>query len=187
MGTRASGAPENGDLGRSIQHRGCALQQGCFRADCRLHRIKRQIDASQRRLLESRVAGEYDHRYTPLRERSPDCYLEYPRHLARMGDYFTVVAAIPEDVVGLSLLKILAADLATGNLRGDRQHRHTIALAIVEAIDEVSVPRPATAGTDREIARQMSLSPSRKGGCFFVAGMYPSDRLVYSNRIRDRV
>ena len=149
----ASGASENGDLGRGIQQRGCPLQQGRFRADGRLHRIKRQIDASQRRLLESRVAGDYDHRYSPLGERSPDCYLEYPRHLARMGNDFTVVAAIPENVVGLGLLEILAADLATGDLRGDRQHGHTIPLAIVEAIDEVRVPRPATAGTDREIPR----------------------------------
>ncbi len=79
-----------------------------------------------------------------------------------MGNDFTVVAAIPENVVGLGLLEILAADLAAGNLRGDRQHGHTIPLAIVEAIDEVRVPRPATAGTDRQIARQVRLSPGRK-------------------------
>src|SRR5271168_4138008 len=116
--------------------------------------------------MKSRIAGDHDHRHAPLCERSPDCDLEHPRHLARMRNDFTVMAAIPEYMVRLSLLKIFAAELFSGNLRRDRQHRHAIALAIIEAIDKVSVAGPATAGTDREIARQVRLSPCGKRGCF---------------------
>src|SRR5277367_2541930 len=104
-----------------------------------------------------------------------------------MRNDFTVMAAIPEYMVRLSLLKIFAAELFSGNLRRDRQHRHAIALAIIEAIDKVSVAGPATAGTDREIARQVRLSPCGKRGCFFIACVYPGDRLVCPNRVRDRV
>src|SRR5271169_3511366 len=79
-------------------------------------------------------------------------YFENPGHLARMRNELTVVTAIFANVIGFGLLEVVAADFLAGNLCGNGQHRYAIAMAIVQAIDEVRVPWSAAAGTHREIA-----------------------------------
>ena len=104
-----------------------------------------------------------------------------------MRNELTVVTAIFENVIGFGLLEVVAADFLAGNLCGNGQHRYAIAMAIVQAIDEVRVPWSAAAGTHREIASKVRLSPGRKRGRFLIASMYPRDRVVCPNRIRDPV
>jgi len=78
-----------------------------------------------------------------------------------MRNKFTVVTAIFEDVIGFGLLKIVATNLFGGNLRGNRQHRYTIAMTVVETIDEqLRVARPSAAGADREIAGLSASAPA---------------------------
>lgn len=85
-----------------------------------------------------------------------------------MRNELTVVTAILENVLWLGLLEVVAGDFLAGNLCGNSQHRHAIAMAIVQAIEEVRVPWSAAAGTHRKIAGQVRLSPGRKRGCFFI-------------------
>jgi uncharacterized oxidoreductase len=56
-------------------------------------------------------------------------------------------------LVGMGFLKVIATDLLAGNLGRDSQHRHPTAVAIVEAIDQVHVARPATSSANRQFAR----------------------------------
>ena len=67
---------------------------------------------------------------------------QHARHLIRLRDHFAVMTAIAKQVLGISLLKVAAAYLLTGNLGGDGQHGDTAAMAVVKAVDEVQIAWP---------------------------------------------
>ena len=48
-------------------------------------------------------------------------------------------------------------------------------MTIEEAIDEVGVAGPTTAGADGESTGEVGVGSSGEGGCFFVTGMDPID------------
>ena len=84
---------------------------------------------------------------------------------------------------GVGFLKIAASYFAARNLRRNRQHRDTTAMAVVEAVDQMQVSRPATSGTDRQLPGQMGFSSRRERGGFFVSHGNPADVTVCgSNR-----
>jgi len=66
-------------------------------------------------------------------------------HLLRLRNQFAVIAAVFEQMLRVCLLKVAASYLMTRNLRRNRKYRHTISMAIEEAIDEVKIARAATA------------------------------------------
>jgi hypothetical protein len=68
--------------------------------------------------------------------------------LFRVRHQFTIVTTLTEQMLRMGLLEIAAADLAAGNVRGDREDRHTAAVGVVEAIDKMQIPWSATARTD---------------------------------------
>src|ERR1700751_3446222 len=87
----------------------------------------------------------------------------------------------------MGLLKIAGADFSRRDLRGDRQHRHTRPGAIEEPIDQMQIARAATAGTNRELARQVRLGAGSKGGDLLVPDMQPLDFALAPDRIGNTV
>ena len=85
------------------------------------------------------------------------------------------MAAFAEQVLRMGFLEIACADFGRGDLRGNGKHRHTRAVAIKEAIDQVQITRPAAPGADRELARQMGLGARREGRDLLVPDMHPLD------------
>jgi hypothetical protein len=65
------------------------------------------------------------------------------------------VAALREEMFRMGFLKVCAAHFRAGDLRGNRNYGNTIAVAIVEAIDQVQIARTAAAGAHRQTSRQM--------------------------------
>ncbi|EPN48398.1 hypothetical protein A244_19651, partial [Pseudomonas syringae pv. actinidiae ICMP 18807] len=55
-------------------------------------------------------------------------------------------------------------------MRRNRQHRHAVAMAIVQAVDQVQVTWPAAARADRKLATGRRLGTGSEGCNFFVAG-----------------
>ncbi len=84
-------------------------------------------------------------------------------------------------------LKVVDADFAARDMSGDRQDRHTTAVAVEQAIDEMQVARPATPGADRQFAREMRLRSCGEGCSFLMAHMDPVDRFEPAQRVRQRV
>jgi hypothetical protein len=102
--------------------------------------MRRQIDS---RGLRHRIPGNANQANAAL----GDCRLNRePAHCCRLDcgvRRFAIVAAIAEQVVRLGFLEVAAADFGRRNMRRDRQHRNTRALAIVKTVDEMEIARAA--------------------------------------------
>ena len=66
---------------------------------------------------------------------------------------------------------------------GDPQHRHTRAMAVEQAVDEMQIARAATAGADGEGAGEMRVRAGGEGGYFFMAHMDPFDAAMATDGI----
>ena len=91
------------------------------------------------------------------------------------------MTAFVEKLLRMRLLEISGADLTRWDLRGDGEDRHAGAMTVKQAVDEMQVSRPATAGTDRKLSRQMRLGAGGEGGDLFVPDMYPFDLALPTN------
>ena len=72
-------------------------------------------------------------------------------------------------------------------MRGDAEHGNARAVAVEQAVDEVQIARPAAAGADRELTRQMRLGAGREGGDLLVPDMDPLDLPLAAYRVRQAV
>ena len=133
------------------------------------------------------VAGHDDDRDAALGDRDPDGALENLRQLLRIGDELDVVAAFLEQAFRMGRLEIVDADFGARDVGGDRQHRHAVALAIEQAVDQMQIARAATAGADRQAAGEMGLGAGREGGGLFVPHMDPVDGFPAPQRIGEAV
>ena len=69
----------------------------------------------------------------------------------------------------------------------DGQHRNAATMAIIKPVDQVQVPRTATADANRQLACEMGFGASRESGCLFVPNMNPTNLFSTVNRICDAV
>jgi hypothetical protein len=97
------------------------------------------------------------------------------------------MAALREQMLGMSLLKIVAANLLAWNLCRDGQHRNAAAVAIVKTINQMQVPRAATPNANCQFACKMGFGASGEGGCFFMSDVNPADLFSAVNRIRNAI
>ena len=72
-------------------------------------------------------------------------------------------------------LEIVNADFAAGNVSGDRQHGHAVALAIEQAVDQMQVAGATATGAHRKASGKMSLRPGRESRGLFMPHMDPVD------------
>src|SRR5665811_1093612 len=87
----------------------------------------------------------------------------------------------------MGFLKISASDFTAWNLCGNRQNGDTTAMAIVETIDQMQVPRSAASGADCQIPGQMSFRSRRERGGFFVSHGNPLDVVSCADRVGNPV
>ena len=137
--------------------------------------------------FERHVAGDHDDADTALGRRPADRDLEHARHLFGRRDQLAIAAALLEQTIGVSLLEIAGADLGRGNMGGDRDHRHTRAVTVVQAVDQVQIARAAAAGADRELTGQIRLGAGGKGGDLFVAEVQPGDPTMAAQRVGEAI
>ncbi len=60
-------------------------------------------------------------------------------------------------------------------MRRDGQHRDAVAVAVVEAVDQVQVARATGTSTDSERAGEVGLGPGCEGRRLLVTNMHPLD------------
>jgi hypothetical protein len=109
------------------------------------------------------------------------------RQLLGVRHQLDVVAALLEQALGMGRLEIVDADLAAGDMRGDRQHRHATALAVEQPVDQVQIARPAAARAYRELAGQMRLGAGGKRRAFLVPDVNPVDLAGAAQRVGEAV
>ena len=126
-------------------------------------------------LAQPDVAGQHDDRDAALVDGGAHGDVEHARHLRRLRDQLAEMAAFPEQDFRMGLLEVAAADLGTGDLGGDREHRHPVAMAIEQAVDEMQVAGPAAAGADGERPGHLRLGAGGEARHLLVAHMHPAD------------
>jgi hypothetical protein len=138
-------------------------------------------------ISQGHIPWNHDHGNATLCNRGLDRNLEHTRHLLGLGDELTVMATLPEDVFGMSLLEVSTPDFGTGNLRRDGENGDAAALAIVKAVDQMQVSGSAASGAYSQFAGEMRLRARRERARLLITRPYPLDVLAGANRIRDAI
>ncbi len=173
----ASGAAQDRHATVAIQQR---RQPVNIRSRRDAHRLGRQQAGKLgrrrgRSRLQRDITGDDHDGHAALADRFADRDLERARHLIGAGHELAVVAAFLEERFRMRFLEIVGADLGGGNVRGDGEHRHTRAVAVEQAVDQVQIARAAASRADRELAGQMRLGSGREGRNLLVPDMEPLD------------
>ena len=92
-----------------------------------------------------------------------------------------------EDALGVRFLKVAGANFHAGNLGSQRQHRHAAAVAVEQAVDEVSIAGPARAGAHGQVAGEVGFGTGRKGPAFFVPHGHKLNALAHPNGIGNAI
>ncbi|EFF42446.1 hypothetical protein XAUB_35450 [Xanthomonas citri pv. aurantifolii str. ICPB 11122] len=123
------------------------------------------------------IAGNHHHRHTLLQDGRAHRPMQHFRQLRRVGHQLHEVTALAKQLLRMGFLKIAQPDLGRRNMRGDRQHRLTAAMAIEQPVDQMQIARPATAGTHLQLASHRRFGTRRERGHFLMAHMHPLDGL----------
>ncbi|SVK54523.1 Uncharacterised protein [Acinetobacter baumannii] len=171
----AAAAAHQGDVLRLVQR----FRQLVQLAHRRLHQRQRRGMPGHgrifRRHAQRHVARQDDHRYAAIEDRLAHGDLQHARQLFRVGDQFAIVAAFAEQLLRMGFLEVAAADFAGRDVRGDRQHRHMVAVAVEQAVDQMQVAGAAGTGAHRQLAGELGFGAGGEGGHLFMAGAQPSD------------
>ncbi len=170
----AAAAAQQRDALRAVEQRRQRVELGRWR------HARRDLvaDLARRRFgyrLQRDVAGQHDHGHAALLDRGADRPIEHARELLRVADQLDEVAALAEQLLRMRFLEVAEPDLRGRDVRRDREHRHMVALAVEQAVDQVQVAGAAAARADRELARHRGFGAGREGGGFLVARMRPAD------------
>src|SRR6266481_378316 len=138
-------------------------------------------------MLKRDIAGNGNDSNTAFGDGSLHGNLKHARHLLRLRHQFAVMAALREEMLGISLLKISAANFPARNLCGNSEDWNAAALTVVEAINQMHVAGAATPGTYRQLASEMGLSAGGERRCLLVSYTNPADILSNANRICNSV
>src|SRR5579871_3285933 len=185
----AARSAENGDAGVTVQDGGKPLE---IRLRGPHHRRRQQqaITLWQWRIdrrLQCNIAGYRHDRHATLADGFADRDLERARHLLRARDQLAIMAALAKQTFGPGFLEIAAADLRRRDLRCDREHRNTRAMAVVQAVDQMHVAGTAAAGTDGKLPGQMRFCTGRKGCDLLMADMDPLDLVLTAQLVGQTV
>jgi hypothetical protein len=97
------------------------------------------------------------------------------------------MAALREEMFGISLLKISAANFPARNLCGNGEDGNAAALTVVEAINQMHIPRATASGTYCQLASEMGLGAGGERRYLLVPYTNPANVLSNANRICNSV
>src|SRR5215813_9631684 len=97
------------------------------------------------------------------------------------------MTALLEKSFRVSLLEVIGTNLATRNLRSNREDRSHTAMRVKETIHQVQVPWATTPGARGQLSSQLGFGARSKCSCFFVADVDPVDLAVSAHSISNRI
>ena len=97
------------------------------------------------------------------------------------------MTALPKEILRTGFLEICAANLTAWNLRCNRQHRDTAALAIIESVDQMQIAGTAASCADSKISGEVGLSSCSEGRDLLVSYVNPLHLPLSPNRIGETV
>ena len=144
-------------------------------------------DAALRRRPQRDVAGDDDDGDAAPPDGRANGVFQHVRQLRRIGNQFAIMAAFPEQVLRMRLLKIAAADLGRRNLRGDGEHRRAAAMRIEQAVDEMQIAGAARPRADGKLAGDLRFARRGEGRDLLMPDVDPVDRLSLAQRVGEAV
>jgi hypothetical protein len=72
-------------------------------------------------------------------------------------------------------------------MRGNREDRNAVPLAVEQTVDQVQIPRTAAATADCELPGEMSLGASGESRAFLMPHMHPFNRAIAAQGIRESI
>ena len=187
MSSRTTGTAEDGYSLGAIQKVGEYVEFVFGRADGRLNLGKMHSASFVDGRPQYHIARNGYNSNTAPRDCGLHRDLQHAGHLLRLRDQFTIMTALTEELIRMSLLKVSTSDFTARNLRGDGEDGDAAPMAIVEAIDEVQVARSAASGAHRQFASEVGLGAGSECGHLFMAHVNPLDLLASANRICDPI
>ena len=178
VGARGACASQDGDLLGSIQRGRDVAQLGVGGADDPVDGADRGATPTVMLFLEEVLTGDHEHGNTASFDGGADRDVQQAGQLCWGADHFAEVAALDEQLLGVRLLEVSAADLRGRYVRSDREHRHATALRVEETVDQVQIARPAASDAHRELAGECRLRRGGECGTFLVARVDPLDPLI---------
>ena len=140
-----------------------------------------------RHVVQEDLAGHHHHGHATAFDRMTHRDLQDPRQLLGHADQLGVDAALPEQLLGVGLLEITAADLLARDVRRDRQHRDPAAVGVEQAVDEMQVPRAAAGGAYGQLPGHRRLAGGRERCRLLVTHVLPHDLTVAAQRVGEPV
>src|SRR5208283_175937 len=138
-------------------------------------------------LTEGHIARDDDDGNAAAGQRSLYGDLQDAGHLSGLRDELTIMAALREEMFGVSFLKISAADFVAWNLRRNSQHGNAATMAVVEPVDQMQVPGTAASGADGQSPCEMRFRSRGKRCGLFVSDVDPLNGLILTNGIGDAI
>src|SRR6266699_6486166 len=172
VGSGATRSAEDGNLFRAIQKFGKNIKFFIRWANGGLRFVETYARPLDDRIFQSYVSGQHNHRDATLRDCGLNGDFQDTRHLFGIGDKLAIMAALRKEMFGVSLLKVSAPNLPTRNMCGNGEYWNTVALTIVEAVDQMHVPRSTAPGAHRQFPREMGFRSCSKRCDLFMSDVY---------------
>ena len=96
----------------------------------------------------------------------------------RADDALVVNGHVHEELDQVHVLLEVGADEVVEGVPGDGQHRHAIALGVVETVEQVDAAWPGGGQAHAEVAGVLGVATSGKGGRFLVPDLHKPDLLL---------
>jgi hypothetical protein len=121
-------------------------------------------------------------------ERGSAGELHHVLHMRWPHDARVVDADIGEQLVELDILLGMGVNQVVKLQAGDRQHRGTVELGVVESVEEMNPARPGGCKTDAELAGELGIGTGHEGSRFLVPHLDKADiPLPLAQRLHDAV
>ena len=131
--------------------------------------------------LQSDISRNRHYRNAAARHRGLHCQFQDARHLFGMRHQFAIMAALCEKMLGMSFLKISAADFSAGDLRRNGEDRNAAAMTIVETIDQVQVAWTTAPCADGQFPCEVRFCAGSKRCRLFVPHVNPPNLFLPAN------
>ena len=110
-------------------------------------------------------------RYSPLRERSLYCFVDYVYYVS--GPHHSLVerSYVHEDLVEIHILLVMGADQIVERMPGNRQNRLPITLGIVQTVEQMNPTRSGCCDTHSQAACKFRIPASSERCGLFVSNL----------------
>ncbi|HSC30542.1 MAG TPA: hypothetical protein VLD17_02370 [Gemmatimonadaceae bacterium] len=121
-------------------------------------------------------------------ERRLDRLVHHVVDVRRPHDALIVGSHVHEQLVEIDVLLIMRSDEIVERVSRDRQHRLSIALRVIEPVQQMYAARPGSGQAHAKTTRVLGIATRGKCGGLFVANLYePDPALACSQRFEDAV